>query len=124
MLNKKYKLTKNHVQVTSHHFTLLSMQCFQLIENISKFTERFSMALVLKAYGGTVLMEINSVLCVAFYFYHLCSCFLTAVSTSTELCLLKHYKIIKKKEVKGFHLSRKVRGIYFCGKNKWKMQTM
>lgn len=48
------------------------------------------MEFILKAYGGNVLMEINAVSHVAFLFYHLCSCFLTATSTSTELWLLKH----------------------------------
>lgn len=93
----------------------------------SKLTERFSVEFILKAYGCIVLMEINGVLCVAFSFYHLAFCFLTAISKSTELWLLKHYtkEKKKKKEVKGFHLSRKkVRGIYFCDRNEWRMQTM
>lgn len=48
------------------------------------------MEFILKAYGGNVLMEISAVSRVAFLFYHLCSCFITAIFTSTELWLLKH----------------------------------
>lgn len=68
-------------------------------------------------------MAINVLLCVAFCFYHLCSSFLTAVYKSTELSLFKTYKY--EKNVEGFYLSgMNVRGIYFCNKNKWRIQTM
>jgi len=88
------------------------------------FSEMLSLEFSLKAYRRIVLMAINVILCMAFCCYHLGSSFLSVVYTSTELWLFKPYKI-KKKKVEGFYLSGiKVRRIYFCNKNKWRIQTM
>lgn len=87
------------------------------------FSEMLSLEFSLKAYRCIVLMAINVLLCVVFCFYHPGSNFLTTLYTSTELWLFKPYKI--KKNVEGFYSSgMKVRGIYFCNKNKWRIQTM
>lgn len=56
-------------------------------------SEMFSLKFSWKAYRCIVLMAINVILCMAFYFYHLGSSFLSAVYTSTELWLFKPYKI-------------------------------
>lgn len=72
------------------------------LKHHSKFTEMLSMEFILEAYGCIVLKEINAVLYMAFSFYHLGSCFLTAVPTSTEQWLLKHYQKKFKKKLKAF----------------------
>lgn len=97
-INKKTQL--GNPKLCANYLALFdSLSNFMFTANSmhhATFSNTVSMEFSIKAYSCIVLMAINVILCMLFYFCHPSSSFINSVYTSTELWFFKPYKIEKK----------------------------